>query len=41
MHIHEPEIAGRWDKEYGGKIVPKATENVKRVGQHALKRRLA
>ena len=23
MHIHEPEIAKRWDKETGGKIVPK------------------
>jgi len=20
MHIHEPEIAKRWDKKYGGKI---------------------
>jgi len=23
MHIHHPEIAKRWDKKYGGKIVPK------------------
>lgn len=23
MHIHLPEIAARWDKEYGGKIVSK------------------
>ena len=22
MHIHEPKIAARWDKEYGGKVVP-------------------
>ncbi len=23
MHINEPEIAARWDKDYGGKVVPK------------------
>lgn len=23
MHIHEPEIAERWDKKYGGKIARK------------------
>ena len=22
MHIHEPEIAKKWDKKYGGKIQP-------------------
>jgi len=22
LHIHEPELAKKWDKEYGGKIVP-------------------
>ena len=22
LHIHEPALAARWDKEYGGKIVP-------------------
>lgn len=22
MHARHPEIAARWDKEYGGKIVP-------------------
>jgi hypothetical protein len=23
MHANEPEIAERWDKKYGGKVVPK------------------
>lgn len=23
MHVHHPEIAARWDRKYGGKIVPK------------------
>jgi len=23
MHIHEPSIAKRWDKKYGGKVKPK------------------
>jgi len=23
MHVHEPKIAARWDKRYGGKIAPK------------------
>jgi len=23
LHVHEPEIAKKWDKKYGGKIVPK------------------
>lgn len=22
MHAQHPEIAARWDKEYGGKVVP-------------------
>jgi hypothetical protein len=22
MHVHEPETAKRWDKRYGGKVVP-------------------
>ena len=24
MHIHHPEIAARWDKKYGGKVVKKS-----------------
>lgn len=31
MHIHHPEIAHRWDKEYGGKIVP----SKKKDGTHS------
>jgi hypothetical protein len=23
MHAKEPEIAARWDRKYGGKVVPK------------------
>jgi hypothetical protein len=23
MHVHHPKIAARWDKETGGKVVPK------------------
>ena len=23
LHIHEPALAAKWDKKYGGKIVPK------------------
>ena len=23
MHIHHPKLAEKWDKKYGGKIVPK------------------
>lgn len=35
MHIHLPQIAARWDREYGGKVKPqrKALKNaLKRVG---------
>ena len=28
MHIHHPEIAKRFDREYGGKIVPKKKDAV-------------
>jgi hypothetical protein len=31
MHIHHPEIAKRWDKEYGGKIVSNKKDNKKSV----------
>ena len=30
MHARHPEIAARWDKEYGGRIVPKK-HKLKRV----------
>lgn len=23
LHIHHPKLAKKWDKQYGGKIVPK------------------
>jgi len=23
MHIHHPKLAAKWDRKYGGKIVPK------------------
>jgi hypothetical protein len=23
LHIHEPKLAAKWDKKYGGKVVPK------------------
>ena len=23
LHVHEPALAKRWDKKYGGKVVPK------------------
>jgi len=29
MHIHEPAIAARWDKEYGGKPMPDARSKIK------------
>lgn len=29
MHIHHPEIAARWDKEYGGKVQPAAAKKKK------------
>jgi hypothetical protein len=30
MHIHHPEIAKKWDKKYGGKIVKKKKSTKKR-----------
>lgn len=30
MHIHHPRIAKRWDKKYGGKIVPKRRKRGKK-----------
>ena len=30
MHIHHPEIARRWDKEYGGKIIGKKKKSTKK-----------
>lgn len=35
MHARHPEIAKRWDREYGGKIVP-----LKRPSVQALKRKV-
>ncbi len=32
MHIHLPQIAARWDAEYGGKVVKKKRRKVKRAG---------
>lgn len=32
MHIHHPKIAKKWDKKYGGKIVPKKKKKVKKHG---------
>lgn len=26
MHIHHPDIAARWDAEFGGKIAPKKSK---------------
>jgi hypothetical protein len=40
LHIRHPEIAARWDKEYGGKIVPsKAKGKSKRRGFDKVGRR--
>lgn len=30
LHVHEPKLAAKWDKKYGGKIVPKKTTKKKR-----------
>jgi hypothetical protein len=30
LHIHEPELAKKWDKEYGGKIVPSKEKTKKK-----------
>jgi hypothetical protein len=38
MHARHPDIAARWDKEYGAKIVPKAKP---RGASKAVKRRAA
>jgi len=32
MHIHHPEIAARWDKKYGGKIVKKKKKKYMKKG---------
>jgi hypothetical protein len=29
MHVHHPGIAARWDKETGGKVVPKKASSKK------------
>jgi hypothetical protein len=35
MHIHHPDIAARWDKEYGGKIAKKkAKKAMKSLRKH-------
>lgn len=31
LHVHEPKLAAKWDKKYGGKIAPKKTANKKKV----------
>jgi hypothetical protein len=31
MHARHPKIAARWDKEYGGKIVPPGKKRPKRT----------
>ena len=38
MHVHHPEIAKRWDKEYGGKIVPKKSKMRELVDKHKSKK---
>ena len=30
MHAKHPDIAARWDREYGGKVVPKKSATKKR-----------
>jgi len=32
MHINKPEIAARWDKEYGGKIRKKKSKKRMKIG---------
>jgi len=34
MHIHHPDIAARWDKKYGGKIVPKKKAKKRKKAKH-------
>ena len=29
LHIHHPKIAAKWDRKYGGKVVPKAKKRKK------------
>jgi len=30
MHVRHPDIAARWDREYGGKVVPKKRRRTRR-----------
>jgi hypothetical protein len=30
MHIHEPAVARRWDRKYGGRVVKKAVKQYRR-----------
>ena len=39
MHTNHPEIAKRWDKKYGGKIVKKKRKTKKSVTKHLLSAR--
>jgi hypothetical protein len=39
LHIHHPGIAARWDREYGGKIVPSKKHKGRRM-HHAIVKRL-
>ena len=34
LHANEPEVAERWDKKYGGKIVPKKKKKKKRTPEY-------
>ena len=31
LHIHEPELAARWDKEYGGEVLAKTKKHLKEI----------
>jgi hypothetical protein len=38
MHIHHPDIAARWDAEYGGTIKPKKKAYKKALEKHKARR---
>lgn len=33
LHIHEPQLAARWDKEYGGKVKKAAKKAAPKKGR--------
>ena len=37
LHIHEPALAAKWDKKYGGKVSAKPDPKVKARGPHKTK----